>query len=181
MKKTSLPRLIAVAAALALVICLFLPFASAKDETRELLMVFPDEIMYQKLDMTAEDMVNVSMLEYVQMYMQLSDEFYVDEATGLLCTVLVVMFGLFALLCLLFAALKKPIPVIIFGILALGVFSLLKFDFTDRGAIPNAAYDWGYAVTVVYVAIIVLLVAAIWLIVAKNKEKNAQQATATYE
>lgn len=48
-------------------------------------------------------------------------------------------------LTLLFSALRKPVPVIVFSVLAIAMSMLLTWDFEDRGVIPSSSYDWGEA------------------------------------
>lgn len=55
-------------------------------------------------------------------------------------------------LTLLFSALRKPVPVIVFSVLAIAMSMLLTWDFENRGVIPSSSYDWGEARWVYLVA-----------------------------
>lgn len=73
---------------------------------------------------------------------------------------------------LLFSVLKKPIPTILFNLLAFAVFRITKWDFEDRGVIPNSSYDWGIAQYICYISIIMVMMGAVALLVAKIKDKK---------
>lgn len=120
-------------------ITIFLPYATANKEQAEKFRAYPDEIVYEELDMTAEDMLHITMVEYANVYSQLSEQFWGNTSNGIFYVVMVALIGGFALL----AVLKKPIAIIIFGILSFGVFCLQNWDYTDRGVIPSSSYNWG--------------------------------------
>lgn len=170
-----IPFIIALIGAMIMVTTVFLPYATATDDHAEDIMENPDAIVYQGWDMKAEDLVNISMVEYASMYSNLSQQLFGSTSVGTFYVVLVALIGGFSLLAALFAFLKKPIAVIVFDVLAFGVFCMHNWDYTDRGVIPSRSYDWGLGYYVFYVAAFAVLVGAIWLLVNKIRNKNVNQ------
>ena len=48
---------------------------------------------------------------------------------------------------------------------------MLNWDFSDRGVISSDNYGWGFGYYLFFVAAIVAVVGAIWLIAAKRQAK----------
>ena len=122
--KSLYPLIIAVVGALMLIITFFLPFASAKGDYREALLKNPDEVFLQEADMKSGDAVDISLLEFIK----------IDAAAGtsqgatLVNMIVIIVYGVFAVLTLLFSILRKPIAIIIFDIIAQdSSFKLLNF------------------------------------------------------
>ena len=61
-----------------------------------------------------------------------------------------------------------------FDVLTFGIFSLQNADYASRGVVPSANYDWGIAYYLVFAALAVAALAAIWLFVEKRQAKKAQ-------
>lgn len=177
MKKhmSHLPVVVALVGAVLMAISIFLPYSSATKEYAENLNAYPDVVIYEDLDMTAKDIVDMSMVEYATVYSELSEELWGDASNGAIYVTLVVLIGGFALLTALFAALKKPIATAIFGLLSFGVFSLQNVDYTDRGVVPSSSYEWGFGYYLFFIAIALVVVGSIWMLVSKirNKRENA--------
>lgn len=175
--KTSIPFIACVIGAVLMFITIFLPYATATAEQAERFKAYPDEIVYEELDMTAKDMVNISMVEYAKVYSKLSEEFWGDSLNGIIYVLMVALIGIFSLLSALFSLLKKPIAVMAFGLLAFGVFSLQCFDYKDRGVIPSSSYKWGAAYYIFYIALAVVIIGSAWMlaseIIKKKKQKQA--------
>lgn len=167
-----IPFIIALIGTILMVTTVFLPYATAIDDHAENIKENPDAVVYEELDMTAQDMMNISMVEYANVYSNLADQLFGDSSYGVFYVVLVALIGGFALLAALFAFLKKPIAVIVFNVLSFGVFSLQNWDYTDRGVIPSSSYDWGTGYYIFYVAVVITLVGAIWLLVNKIRNKK---------
>ena len=170
--KLFIPFISALIGTILMVVTVFLPYATAIDDHAENIKENPDAIVYEELDMTAQDMMNISMVEYANVYSNLADQLFGDSSYGVFYVVLVALIGGFSLLTVLFSFLKKPIAVIIFDILAFGVFSIQNWDYTDRGVIPSSSYDWGAGYYIFYVAALITLVGAIWLLVNKIRNKK---------
>lgn len=170
--KLFIPFIVALIGSLLMVATVFLPYATAIDDRAEYIKDNPDAVVFEGLDMTAQDMMHISMIEYANVYSNLADQLFGDSSYGIFYVVMVALIGGFSLLAVLLSFLKKPIDVIIFDILAFGVFSLQNWDYTDRGVIPSSSYDWGAGYYIFYVAAVVTLAGAIWLLVNKILAKK---------
>lgn len=167
------PALVAIVGSLLLLITLILPFASASEEHKERLMSYPESMYSQEANMTNEDAVNISLVEFIKIDFA-AIEVGVSEGTAIANMVVIIAFITFATLVLLFSILKKPIPALIFDIISFAVLQLIRFDFEDRGVIPSSSYDWGIAQIICYLGIVITAVGAVLLLIAKIKNKNAK-------
>ncbi len=170
--KLFIPFIITLIGSILMITSVFLPYATAIDDHAESIKEHPDQIVYEEIDMTAEDMFHISMAEYANVYSQLSEQFWGSSANGIFYVVMVALIGGFALLSVIFSVLKKPIAILVFDILSFGVFCLQNWDYTDRGVIPSSSYDWGMGYYIFYIAAIVTVIGAIWLLISKIKSKK---------
>lgn len=167
-------RIVMALAAAALVAAFFLPWASADAEYRDAAAQMPDTWYVEGAGLTVSDAADLSLMEYARVYGMAGDlglssvyEIYVPITyAGLVC----------AGLALLFAVLGKAIPSGAFGLLACGVLCALRWDFADRGVLPNSTHDWGIASDLFIPAAVVLIVAAIVLAIAKHQVKAQKSA-----
>lgn len=170
-KKTFIPFIITIIMAVLMVVSMFLPYSTAVGDHRERLEraaeYSQDEI---ELGMTAEDLMDISMLDYAKTYLSYGEQ--IMGSTSFVYVALFAIVALFALMSLLFAILKKPIPGIVFGLLTLVFYYIHNWDYQDRGVISGLNYDWGIGHYLLYVAIVLYLIAAVWMIIAKKNEKN---------
>ncbi len=173
--KLLIPFIVTLVGALMLIVTLFLPFASATEDYREHLQKHPDEMYAEELHMTNEDAVNISLFEFGRMYAAAAD-MGISKGIVIVCLVLLSAFALLAILTALFSALKKPIAAMIFNLLSFGAFWAIKWDFADRGVLPNRRYDWGIAQIVCYIGVIAGVVGAILLLTARIKEKRQKKS-----
>lgn len=174
-RKFLFPFLAMLIGSLMLVVTLFLPFASATEDYKERLEEYSDSMYVEELDMTNEEAINISLFEFARIY-SVAAEMGMSKGVSIACMVIIAAFGAFALLTLLFSVLKKPIPAIIFNLLAFAVFRITKWDFEDRGVIPNSNYDWGMVQYICYIGIVVVMVGAVALLVVKIKDKKQRKA-----
>lgn len=174
-KKFLYPFLAMLIGSLMLVVTLFIPFASATEDYKESLEEYFDSMYVEELNMTNEEAINISLFEFARIY-SVAAEMGMSKSVSIACIVIIAAFGVFALLTLLFSALKKPIPAIVFNLLAFVVFRITKWDFEDRGVIPNSNYDWGIAQYICYIGVIVVVVGAVALLVVKIKDKKQRKA-----
>ena len=165
--KLLVPFIAAMVGAILMILTIFMPYATAIDEQAENIKNNPDAIVYEELNMKATDIKDVSMVEYVNIYTNLGEQLFGNASFGMLYVVLLGLIVGFALLAAIFSFIKKPIAVIIFDILAFGVFSMQNFDYTDRGVIPSSSYDWGLGYYIFYVAAVLTLAGAVWMLVTK--------------
>ncbi len=108
-----------------------------------------------------------SLIQYIDLYQSI-----LGDVAGTVFAVLIAVMALFALLTALFGGLRKPIPVIIFDVLAFGPFVFLRGDFGARG-FPNDSYSLGVGYWLFYVGAALALGGAIWMIVCKAQAKKA--------
>lgn len=119
-----------------LVAAFFLPYASATADYRAAL----GELSENPFGLANEELADISLFEYVRIYLNAAPESF--AALYVPATVAPAVLGV---LTLLFSALRKPVPVIVFFVLAIAMSMLLTWDFEDRGVIPSSSYDWGEA------------------------------------
>ncbi|WP_169172305.1 hypothetical protein [Bifidobacterium oedipodis] len=136
----------------------FLPYAVAKDGSGV-------EAVSQAI---GTDMSKPSMVTFTRVYMDNAGQ-YVASSQAYVTLVVTMAIVLFAVLTLLFAALRKPIAAMIFDILAGLAFLAQNFDFSARGVVPSGNYSWGISYYLMFAAIVVALIGSIWLFVAKRR------------
>ena len=159
---------VAIVASLMVVVSFFLPYASANAEYRELLDKYPDSTTMNGKD--------ISLLDFAKIYSSAGSALGGQYQTiGTICVVMIAAFGVLALCTLVFSALRKPIAMLIFNGLTFGSFSLLSWDFKDRGALPNMYYDIGAAHYIYYICAVLILVAAVGMLVLKIQQKKQLQ------
>lgn len=169
-----LPFITALAGAVILILAFFLPYSSAKKGYKQYLKEYSDSMYAEEINMTNKEAIGISMLEYARVYamaaqMDISEEY---KLVGIICVVLISMIGVFSLLTLLFAALKKPIALIIFNGINFGVFRMLSWDFEDRGVVLNSSYVWGISYYLYHICAVIILIGAIWLLDTKIRMKR---------
>ena len=111
-------------------------------------------------------------MKYARIYAAGAKSLEAVKAVAIMGIIIISAYALFAVLTLLMTILKKSIAVIVFDILTLLDFWLIRFDFSDRGVIPSSRYDWGIASYLPYFLGVVVLAGAIWMLVEKKKMKE---------
>ena len=152
-----------------LIITLFVPFASATDDHREYLEKYANTVSIEELDITNEQLLDVSLFKFARIYSALSGDISIS------CIAMISVFAFFALLTLLFSILRKAIPVIIFDLLTFVVFRIIQWDFEDRGVISNSKYDGGIALYIGYIGVVIVMAGAVTLLVMKIKNKKQRK------
>jgi hypothetical protein len=170
-KNLIIPFILATLSSLLMIITLFLPFSTATDDLKAEINQNPDYVFYEDVDLEARDMVNRSMVDYAKVYSTLSNRLFAGNE-GNIYIIIVAAIGIFALIGLICAIFKKAIPTIVFTILSFLVFAFLSFDFYHRGEIPNENYNWGLGYYIFYVATILAIIGAVWMLIVKHKAKN---------
>ena len=176
-KKLLIPFIATLVGALLIVLTLFLPYVSATDETRKGLEAMSEMSISEDGSITAGDMIDISMVKFANLYIQMGNAGFGDEESVPIYVGMIALIGVFGLIAAVFALLKKPIVVIVFDVLALGVFVLQNWDYAER-EIVGEAYAWGIAYYVFFAAVIITLAAAIWLLVTKVQIKKAARFNA---
>ncbi len=159
-----------IVAALLLVAAFFLPYAAGTQEFREGLGSMSANPYSETLGMSNEDLADISLFEYARIY-SASDELGMGDAFATLYVPLTVAPAVLGVLTLLFAALRKPIPSVVFSVLTVALSFLLNWDFEDRGVIPSSSYDWGIARWVYLAAGVAVIACAIWQIVLRKQSR----------
>lgn len=168
------PFIIALCGVILLIAAFFLPYAASNGEYGKWLSDHADGMYAEEIGMTNRDAIGISPFEFLRIYIYGASNYSGDTQTiSIICVVVIGLIAGFKLLCTLFAALRKPIPLIVFDILTFGAFLLMNFDFEDRGIIQNTNYSWGAAYYFYYIGAVVILVGSVWLLVAKIKAKNS--------
>lgn len=147
-----------------LVAAFFLPYAFAVEEYRAVL----GQLSENPFGVANEELADISLLEYVRIYLNAAPEAFVAVYVPL--TVAPAVLGT---LTLLFSSLRKPVPAIVFSVVTLGVTSLLSWDFEDRGVLPSDTYDWGVARWVYLASGVAVIACAIWQIVLRRQARKS--------
>lgn len=167
--KTINPKAIALIGSLLLIVTLFLPFASATDNYEKQLTSFPDQMYIEELNMTNDDVINLSLFEFGKIYAY-SLEVYAEKTISIICLAMIAAYVVFSILALLWSALSKPIPLLMTNLFAFGIFNLMKWDFKDRGVIANSLYHFGIAQYVCLLAFLMICLTSIYLFRHKKKQ-----------
>lgn len=170
-KALQFPFLITFIGGALLMLMMLFPYASAKEDDKEILLENADEFYVEEIKMTNEEAVNISLGEYIMIYAEAAKQ-GIQKETSIACVVLIAVFWALVVLTYIMAILKKPIGIVIFDLLAMCVFKIIHFDFEDRGIIPSSSYDWEIANYLTYIIGIVILGGAIWLFIEKRKAKK---------
>ena len=164
-----IPFFVALLATVLMASCIFLPYTSATPEHANMLAMYPDTIVDKTLNMTANDMLDLSMIEYANVYQQLGQQILGNQSLAVVYIVLVALIGGFAAFAILFVLIKKPIGIIIFSTLSFVVFMVQNADYTDRGVVPSSTYDWGMGYYIFFIAFLGAVAGAIWMLIVKRK------------
>lgn len=160
-----------VIASLVIIVTLFLPFASATESNREQLLENSELGSLVDTGLTNEDLTDVSLFEYVRVYSYLAENEY-TRAVAIVCISTIIAFAFFAVMTFLFSILKKPIAIIIFDVLTMLDFLIIRFDYSSRGVVPSRSYNWGFANYIIIIFGLLVLAGAIVMLVEKRKKKK---------
>lgn len=179
LKSKQIPFFIALVAAVLTLISFFLPYASAAGDYKEYLQSYSDSFYDETFQITNADAVHFSLFEYGKMYIGIAgnDDYASYHDIAIVCAVLIAIVAATTLLVLLFAALRKAIPLLIFTVLHFGALRLVDWDFNDRGVLPTDDYVYGFGHYFYYICVALLLIGAIWMLVCKIKVKKEMQQT----
>ena len=125
----------------------------------------------ETLGMSNEDLADISLFEYARIY-SAAGELGMGDAFAAVYVPFTVAPAVLGALTLLFAALRKPIPAIVFSALTIAMTFLLNWDFEDRGVIPSNSYDWGVAKWVYLAAGIAVVACAVWQLVLRQQGRT---------
>lgn len=163
--------LILIIAALLTIVSFFLPFAAAKEERRERLEKYSDEMYMEEIGMTNGEAKDISLVEFYKAYSYIAGNMDGNsKEVAVVCIVILAVLAFFILLTILFALLRKSVPVMIFSVLAFGALYLLGWDFKERGVIETSQYGFGIAYYFLMALLFILFVGAIVVLVIRRKE-----------
>lgn len=180
-QETVWPSILAMVGAFLMIACIFLPYSTVNAERAEWIEQHPDTVMIEKMDLTAAEVKQISLVQYARIYHAISEEYWHDSAYGMFYIAFAVLIGGGALLALLFSFWRKPIGAIFFGALSCGGFQIMNLDFTWRGVIPGKYYDWGMTHTLFPIAVGLFVIGAVWMLVKKIIVKKQLKATPPVE
>lgn len=171
-KVRPIPAIVGIVCAVMVVVALFLPYATATSDGAAYLRNHSGQSVMQGFDLTADQMTNMSLVDFARAYLALAEHSY-QQLSGIYMGLVVAMAAAALLMALCFAK-KRPIGALAFDALAFGFFGLQNSDYASRGVVPSANYDWGIAYYVLFAVLAVAALAAIWLFVEKKRVKKAR-------
>ena len=151
-----------------MIISLFAPYISATGDFADNLKEHSAEIIYSKENLTAKDMINISMVEVPRKV------FVEREDDMMISTILVSLIGVFSLLVLLLGIFKKPIAVLTFNIFSLAVYIFQNKSYASFFGFPNDRYIWGFGYYLFYIVSAIIFISAILLLIAKIRAKKSK-------
>ena len=126
----------------------------------------------EEIDMTNKEAVNISLIEYAKMYGYVATSMDGrDQQQGILSLVLIIAMGVFSILTLIFAIMKKSIRTIVFDCFSFLFFFLYIFDLKDRGVLPSDDYNYGIAYYLYIIFSIIIIISLIWYIINSKNRK----------
>lgn len=174
-KRLLLPRLIGIMVSFVAIVGLFLPYIASTEEYGKYLEAKGTEKIYDHVDLTAQDVKELSLFEYSKVYYQGRQEIFRDDAEGIFYSVIFAAPGLLGLLTLICALRKRAIPMGILALLMGGAIYLINWDVVDRGIMPSMNRVWGISHSLYYPCAVILFLCSIWLFAAKRKAKKEKQ------
>lgn len=172
-KKFNILKIIIIIACVIGFIGLILPYEASIGEYKEYLQETPETMNIKEVNLTNEDVINISMLENFKVYsyaMNNSEGNSWLAGESMINFILTIVLIISIILILLFTAFNKRILSIIFGLLLLGSSLLMNYDIVDRGVIPSTKYTYGISYYIYPIIAVVIIVSSILLII-KNKKK----------
>lgn len=166
--KLLLPYLAMLLAAVLLVLCILLPYGTAKQERRQWLEAAGDTVVNARNGFTGTELVRMSLIEYAKLN-RINIQNGVDRHESMTRLIVIAALAVFCLLTALFAVLKKSTAVIVFASVTLLIAFLLSEDFAWNRIVPGNAYGRGAAHVLLYVLPLVIIAAALWMMIAENR------------
>ena len=170
--KLTIPRLVAMIAAIIALLAFFLPYISATDDYRSYMADQADEKPFEGLNITVREVMDMSLFKYAKVYFQGGELFFRSGGIGTLYGVLISLIAAFALFSFLAAWRGRPILTLVCGLLMGGATYLVNWDFVDRGIMPDYNRVWAIAYHFYYPLAAVIATAAVWMLVVKRQNKH---------
>lgn len=177
-KGTFLPALVAILAAIALCVGYFLPYTEMTEKGQALIASSSDAEIVSGAGVTWDDMSDASFVTWGRAYWAMYD--YTSNLTkvsdahnGYLWNfVTFAASGALAVLVLVFALARKATPVVLFSLINLGAVNLLSSYFEQYGPVAGGNSAWAFGHEYLSVVLVVLIVAGVWLFIAKKVAKR---------
>lgn len=175
-KKATLPSVIAFVVALVGILSFFIPYASLQDEEhRDSLNEFGEMEVVDDVDMTLGDMVDPSLFTLTKIYVQGVDSIWNGDEAAYIVGGIYGAIGVFAVLAALFALARRPILMLLSDLIMFGAFWFGKIFAEESGVMASyiAPRDWSMGYYLYYPVAVILVICAIWMLVAKRMDKKA--------
>ncbi|MBE6806750.1 MAG: hypothetical protein E7527_01865 [Ruminococcaceae bacterium] len=165
-----LPALVALCAATVMLLSLLLPYA-----------VTPGGYNPQPMPGYEGEVEDVSSYSMLSLTLKLQDQLSTnaEEMRGWIYVGLLGLCAVFCLCAMLFPLMDKATPTALFALLAYAPYYLYSLDITQIGFIGGREdlagqiyYTWGWGYYLFHVALVVTVVAAVWLFVEKMAAKK---------
>ncbi len=167
MKTQTLSRLVGVICAVVTVACLFLPLFVGTEDYLDYLDYYPEDYVDERTGINVHETASVSPVDYGRLYGRIF-----DGAEAAVYIGLTAFLAGAAVLTLLFAALNKPVAMMIFDILTFTAMRIMVYDLDGRGVCPGAHWQWGISFYLLHIFTVLALAAAIWMLVTKIRSKR---------
>lgn len=171
-KKLTISKILIIFSAIIAIVAFFLPYIAQTGDTREYYRSRSSEKMFDNVDMTLSDMVDISILEYSKVYFLAGEEALHSKDAGIFYGCLFGSLAALSLLMILSAFGKKPILTLFWDTLMAGAFWAINWDIVDRGIMPSRDAIWGTAYYVYYPVAVIIAVSAIWMFIIKRHIKK---------
>ena len=173
-----LPALIAVLAAIALCVGYFLPYTAMTEDAQARYSSQAESEIIDGSGVTWGEMDEASCVTWARAYWSMYDYTWTTTkvagfANGYLQNFAVIAAsGVLAVLALLCALARKATPTVLFSLLNLGALALIGMYFEESGPVSGGNSVWAFGHEYLFVTVGVLIVAGVWLFVAKKVAKG---------
>ncbi len=175
-KKLTISKILIIFFAIIAIVAFFLPYVAQTGDTREYYQSRSGEKMFDNVDMTLSDMVDISIFEYSKVYFLAGEEALHSKDAGIFYGCLFGSLATLSLLMILSALGKKPILTLFWDTLMAGAFWAINWDIEDRGIMPSKDTVWGTAYYLYYPVAAIIAVFAIWMFIIKRHKRKLKAA-----
>lgn len=167
---TKTPAIVTIVASALLCISAFLPYTIAVEDLSSFIQTSSSLPMFaSQSGLSVGDLESPSLFSWASVFLAAD----LDQGNGSVIVSLIIWIaGLFSLLSLLCAALRKATPTAVFALLALGILAMISWMF-DSALLESGICKWGFGHTLGFIASFLTIASSIWLFVAKKSAKRA--------
>lgn len=174
---TRTPSIILILVAVILCACYFLPFTAAKDDSIATNEFAQSYEINEGSGLTVSQLSKPSVITRARFYKAYCDKLGLSVTDSLndysLMFWAILLSGAAAVLALLFAILRKPIPTVLFAIANLGLTSFIGFYFETYGPVSSgAASNWAFGRAAMLASAVVLAAVGVWFAIVKRGQKK---------